>query len=397
MAGIFIEGPRRSAETPRGSALWALGFRPFYLLASVFSAVSIAIWSAQFAGWLRASYLAGPLWHAHEMLFGFALAVIVGFLFTAGRNWTGRPTPTGVPLALLAALWLTGRVLVATPYSWAAAIVNAAFPIAAAIGLAIPLWAARNRRNYFFVGLLVLMGLADLALHLSLLGVLALPPFLGVRIGLDVLLFVMTVMAGRVVPMFTNNGVPAAGAERRPTLDRIALGTILALTCADVVGLTGTPVALIAAIAAIAHAARWLFWKPWRTLRVPLVWILHAGYAWIAIHLALRSAAELGWIAASPATHALTAGAAGALIIGMMTRTTRGHTARPLQANRFDVAMYLTVVLSAVVRVAVPLALPGSTIAAIVVSAMLWSAGFALFAIGYAPSLVRPRVDGHPG
>lgn len=398
MAGIvFIEEPRRPANAPHGWALWSLGFRPFYLLASVFAALSIALWSAQFAGWLRATYLPGPLWHAHEMLFGFALAVIVGFLFTAGRNWTNRPTPSGVPLALLALLWLAGRLLVATPYVWASALVNAAFPIAAAIGLAIPLRAAANRRNYFFVALLVVMGLADLALHLSVVGALALPAFFGVRIGLDVLLFVMAVMAGRVVPMFTNNGVPGAGAERRPTVDRVALASVLALVAADAVGLERAPLAIFAGFAAAAHAARWAFWKPWRTLRVPLVWILHAGYAWIVIHLALRSAAELGLIASSLATHALTAGAAGALIIGMMTRTSRGHTGRRLQADGFDVASYLLVVLSAVVRVGVPLSMPALTVDAVIASAVLWCAGFALFAIRYAPTLVRPRLDGKPG
>jgi uncharacterized protein involved in response to NO len=398
MAGIvLIEEPRRPVHAPGGWTLWSLGFRPFYLLASVFAALSIALWTAQFAGWLGASYLPGPLWHAHEMLFGFALAVIVGFLFTAGRNWTNRPTPSGLPLALLALLWLAGRVLVTTPYVWASALVNAAFPIAAAIGLAIPFWAAGNRRNYFFVGLLLLMGLADLALHLSLLGVLALPAFLGVRIGLDVLLFVMAVMAGRVVPMFTNNGVPGAGAERRPPVDRVALGAVLALIVADAVGLEAAALATLAGCAAAAHAVRWAFWKPWRTLRVPLVWILHAGYGWIVIHLALRSAAELGWIAGSPATHALTAGAAGALIVGMMTRTSRGHTGRTLRADAFDIASYLAILLSAVVRVGVPLTMPALTVEAVVASAVLWCAGFALFAIRYGPRLVRPRRDGKPG
>ena len=398
MAGvIFLEEPRQPDPAPTGSALWALGFRPFYLLASVFATVSIALWAAQVAGWLGVSYLPGPMWHAHEMLFGFALAVVVGFLFTAGRNWSNQPTPTGARLAMLAGLWLAGRVLVMTPWVWASALVNSAFPVAAAIGLAVPLWAGRNRRNYFFVGLLVLMGVADLALHLSLLGLLDLPAIFGIRIGLDVLLFVMAVMAGRVIPMFTNNGVADAGAERKPALDRAALGAVLALAVADAVGLQGAPLAAIAGLGAVAHALRWAFWKPWRTLRVPLVWILHAGYAWIVVHLALRSAAELGWIGSSPATHALTAGAAGALIIGMMTRTSRGHTARRLRADRFDVACYLAVLLAAVVRVAVPIALPALTLQAILVSAALWCAGFGLFAIRYAPTLVRPRMDGKPG
>jgi uncharacterized protein involved in response to NO len=394
---LVIEEPRQPAPVAAGGALWRLGFRPFYLLASIFAVLSIALWSAQSVGWLGHSYLPGPTWHAHEMLFGFTLAVVVGFLFTAGRNWSNRPTPVGRPLAALAALWLAGRILVVTPYLWASAIANAAFPFAAATALAIPFWAARNRRNYFFVGLLALMGCADLALHLSVLGVLSLPAFFGLRIALDIVLFVMAVMAGRVIPMFTNNGVAHAGATSRPAVERTALAALIVLALADAVGVEGTPLATIALFAAVAHALRWALWRPWRTLRVPLVWVLHAGYAWIPVHLALRGAAELGRAASSPATHALTAGAAGALIIGMMTRTSRGHTARPLRADRFDVACYLSVLLAAVVRVGVPMTAPALTREALVVSAALWCAAFGLFAIRYAPMLLRPRLDGKAG
>ena len=132
---ITIHEPRRAPAAAPGFALWQLGFRPFYLLASAFAALSIGLWALQFAGWLGQPYLHGPLWHAHEMLFGFTLAVIVGFLFTAGRNWSGLPTPTGLPLAALAALWVAARVLVLTPFGWAAALANVAFPLAAAKGL----------------------------------------------------------------------------------------------------------------------------------------------------------------------------------------------------------------------------------------------------------------------
>ena len=136
------EPPPRGA--PGGFALWQLGFRPFYLLASVFAALSIALWALQFAGWLGTAYLQGPAWHAHEMLFGFTLAVVTGFLFTAGRNWTGQPTPTGLALAALALLWVAGRVLVLTPWGWAAAIVNTAFTLSVAVALARPLPAPRQ-------------------------------------------------------------------------------------------------------------------------------------------------------------------------------------------------------------------------------------------------------------
>ena len=397
MALLPLVEPRAPTIAPTGTALFALGFRPFYLLAAIFAAASIALWAGQVAGWLGHPYLPGPIWHAHEMLFGFTLAVVVGFLFTAGRNWSNRATPVGAPLAALAALWIAGRVLVVTPTPWASALVDAAFPLAAAVALAIPLFAAGQRRNYFFVAILVLMGVADLTLHLSAMGVLRLPVFFSLRIALDLVLFVMAVMAGRVIPMFTNNGVPGAGAERRPAIDRAALGAVIVLTMADALGLDGLPLVAIALAAALAHALRWAGWKPWRTLGVPIVWVLHAGYGWIVIHLALRAATELGAVAGSAATHALTAGAAGTLIIGMMTRTSRGHTGRALQADSFDVAAYLAVLLGAGVRVAVPVMAPALTMDAVVVSAGLWCLGFGLFAIRYAPTLLRPRADGRPG
>jgi len=395
---IPIEEPvRRPSAAPQGFALWELGFRPFYLLASSFAALSILLWAAQFSGWLPRPYLAGPLWHAHEMLFGFTIAVVVGFLFTAGRNWSNRPTPTGWPLAAMAGLWLAGRVLVLTPYGWAAAIVSAAFPIAAAVALAIPFWAARNQRNYFFVGLLLLLGLADFGMHLSQLGVWDLPAWLGLQVALDVVLFIMAVMGGRVIPMFTNNGVPGAGALRHEWVEKAALGSVLALLVADLLQLHGPVLMVLALLAALAHGARLALWRPRKTWRAPIVWVLHAAYAWIVLSLMLRTAAELGWVANSAATHALTTGAIGGLVIGMMTRTARGHTARPLRADSFDIACYALVLLGAVVRVLVPMVIPQSTLPAILVSACLWSAGFALYAVRYWPVLTRPRLDGKPG
>ena len=388
-------------ELPRECGFLRLGFRPFYLVAAAFSALSVALWSLQYAGLLGAAYLAGPMWHAHEMLFGFTLAIVVGFLFTAGRNWSGRPTPSGWPLAALVALWLAGRLLVLTPWGVAAALVNVAFPLLAALGLGRALVAGQNRRNYFFVALLVGMAAAQGAFHLALHGVGGLSLRAGIQVGLDVVLFVMAVVAGRVVPMFTNNGVPGAGAERHPRVEQAALGSVLALLALDVAGLfaplPGALPAAVLAVAAIAHAARLALWKPQNTRPNPLVWILHAAYAWIPLHLALRAGAELGWLAPSLATHALTAGAIGALTLGMMTRTARGHTGRPLRADRWDVAAYALVLAGGGVRVLVPAVLPSLTLAAIVASGALWAAAFAVYAWRYAPSLWRVRPDGQPG
>ena len=392
---LRIEEPPVPPE--RRFALWDLGFRPFYLLASAFAALSIPLWALQFSGILGHPYLSGALWHAHEMVFGFTLAVIVGFLFTAGRNWSNQPTPTGWKLAALAALWIAARVLVLTPFAAAAAAVNIAFPLAAAVALAIPFVKSGNRRNYFFVGLLVLLSAAAAVVHVSQLRTADLPAWPGIQVALDVVLFILAVMSGRVIPMFTNNGVPGAAATRRPFVEKAALGLVLALLAADAFALKGSALAALAVAACVIHAWRWALWQPWRTTRVPLVWVLHLAYLWVPAHLALRALAEVGTVGPSVATHALTVGAVGGLVIGMMTRTARGHTARPLRADRYDAACYVLVLLSAVVRVGLPLLAPAQTVNAVLGSAALWSTGFGLYAVRYWPVLTRARLDGRPG
>jgi uncharacterized protein involved in response to NO len=389
---------RPSNPEPSRFALWNLGFRPFYLLAGFFAAFSVLCWTAQFAGWLGSRvYLGDPRWHAHEMIFGYAFAVLVGFLFTAGRNWTNRPTPTGMPLAAIAMLWIAGRVLVLTPWTFLTAAADTAFAIAATAGLAVPLVASRNRRNYFFIPLLLGLGAANLAFHLAMAGVIDIPVQRGLQAGLDLILFVVAVMAGRVIPMFTANAIPGTNAVRLPWLERTVLGGTLALLAVDVLGLPPVVIAALAAIAGIAHAVRLVLWKPWVTAGRPIVWILHLSYAWIAVHLGLRVLSEIGAVSASLATHALTIGAIGGITLGMMTRTSRGHTGRALQTTVYETAAYVLVHLAAAARVFLPMLNPELQLTAIIVSGMLWSAAFALFTATYWPILTRARVDGKPG
>ena len=385
-----------SGASPR-FALFNLGFRPFYLLASAYAALSIAGWMLQYAGILPGALLRGAAWHAHEMLFGFSFAVVAGFLFTAVRNWTQQPTPSGALLAAIVALWIAGRVLVATPFDAASAVANAAFPLAVAAAIAVPLWRSRNRRNYFFVALLAGAGLAAALFHLAALGRLELPQRVSLRAALDLMLFIVAVVAGRVIPMFTNNGVPGAGATRQAWLERASLASVLLVLAADVFGLGARGLAPLLLAAALLHALRLALWRPWRTFGTPLVWVLHVSYAWIAVHLAMRAAAAAGWVAEPLATHALTIGVIGGMTIGMMTRTARGHTGRPLRADGFEVACYAMVHLAAAVRVFAPLASPFAYVPSVVASGALWAAAFALYAVRYWPVLTRPRVDGQPG
>ena len=385
-------------DAPASSfALWSLGFRPFYLLASIFAAASIPLWVCQYAGYLPAAYLRSMVWHGHEMLFGYTLAVVAGFLFTAVRSWTGQPTPTGATLAAFALLWIAGRVLVLTPYETAAALVNAAFPMAVAVGIGIPLARSGNRRNYFLVAVLLLLGVTALALHLSYLGVLAWPEMASLQVGLDLVLFIMAVMGGRVIPMFTNNGVPRAQATRNPQVEKLALGGVLVLLGADVVQAPSGAIVVLTFAVAAAHAARLYLWQPWRTFRTPLVWILHASYAWIVVYLLLRALAARGLLAEPIAVHALTIGAIGGMTMGMMTRTARGHTGRSLTATGFEVACFVLIQLAASIRVLGGMLLPNMYLATVIVSGVCWSSAFAMYAIGYWPVLSRAHLDGKPG
>jgi uncharacterized protein involved in response to NO len=398
MAMIPLSEPAAAPATRAPAfALWDLGFRPFYLAASVFAALSVPLWVAQYAGWLPFAYVRSAAWHGSEMLLGYTLAVVAGFLFTAVRNWTGRPTPTGNALMALVSLWIAGRVLVATPFALTAALVDAAFPLAVALGIAIPLARAGNRRNYFFIGLLVLFAIAGLVLHLSSLAVLPWSEQPSLRIVLDLLLLVMALMGGRVIPMFTANGVPGTHPKRHAIVEKLALAGIVVLALADALQAPSAVLIALTAALAVVHGTRLALWQPWRVLRTPLVWILHAAYAWIVVHLALRALAAAGAVLESIATHALTVGAIGGLTIGMMTRTARGHTGRVLIADRADVACYVLITLAALARVVGGIALPGAYVATVAVAAVCWSAAFMVYAIAYAPRLLRTRIDGKPG
>jgi uncharacterized protein involved in response to NO len=365
-------------------ALFALGFRPFYLLAGAYAALSVPLWAAQFAGWLPG---ANPLWHAHEMLFGYAFAVIAGFLLTAVRVWSGRPTPTGPFLAVIAAIWVIARILALHSLPMAAW-ADLAFAIAVAIGIGRPLVASGNRRNWFFIALMLGLGVASIAFTRY--------SRIGLFVGLDVVLFIMAVMGGRVIPAFTNSAIPDAGARRNRIVEYGALGSLLLLLVFDLLELF-VPAAIVCLIAAPFHAVRLALWSPWATRARPILWILHLSYAWVVVHLVLRGLTGFDLIASGFATHALTVGAIGGLTLGMMTRTSRGHTARPLKVGGAELAAYVLVHVAAFVRVFVPLVLPDAYVAWIIVSAVLWFVAFALFTAVYFPILSRPRLDGQPG
>ncbi len=396
-------GAGTAAATPaRGIPLLRLGFRPFYLGAAAFAALSVPLWVAMVLGRLGAPAALPPLlWHAHEMLFGFAAAVIVGFLLTAGKAWTGLATPRGATLGALALLWLGARVTALVgPPALHAALDTLLLPIVAGL-LAAVLLRAGNRRNLPLPLILLLLAAANAAFHLASLGIVTFAPMAALHAGLGLIVMIECVMAGRVIPAFTASATPGLKLRSEPRWEQATLALTAIGLAAWVFAPPGPMPAAALGLAAALHARRLWNWQPMVTRQRPILWVLHAAYAWIPIGLALLALAQLGVVGTSPGVHALAVGATGGLIIGMITRTARGHTGRPLQASRLEVAAYALVLAAALLRTLAPLLaawLPAVPyVIPLVAAAVAWSAAFGLYLWVFAPWLVSARLDGKDG
>ncbi len=383
---------------PRGWPVLRLGFRPFYLGAAVFGALAVPLWLALFLGQASLSLVVPPLlWHAHEMLFGFAVAVIVGFLLTAGKAWTGLATPRGAFLGALAALWLGARIAAITgPYALYAVLDLLLLPVVAAVFVDV-LVRARNRRNLPLAGILLLLALANLCFNLAVIGVIAISPMHALHAALALIVMIECVITGRVVPAFTNSVTPALNLVARPRLEQATLAvTALALLSWVVAAPAGFTAAAFG-LAAVAHLRRQWSWQPWVTRGRPILWILHAAYGWLPVGFILLAFAQIGWLSVSVGLHALAVGATGGLIIGMVTRTARGHTGRPLQASKAEVLAYALVMAAAVLRVVLPIVAPQWFMQSLLVAALAWSAAFGIYLVIYTPWLMTTRLDGKDG
>ncbi len=384
--------------------LWATGFRPFFLLAPMGALVSLGLWALNLQGVAPSpAALPGVLWHVHEMVFGYTLAVVAGFLLTAVPKWTGTRQLKGRPVMALAALWLLGRLAMLAPVSGpllGLALLDLLFLPALTLAVGTPILGTGNVRNYGFVVLLAVLTLVNTAMHCSALGYFDLP---GARyetatgaIGL-----MMAIIGGRVIPQFTANRLGIT-TGRSPLFAKAGLGLASAALASDLAGL---PQEITAPLALGAGAALFLRMRGWHTrdsLRVPMLWILHIGYAWVALAFFLRGLSLSGApVSASVATHAMTAGAVGSMTLGMMARVGLGHSGRRIAAPRWIVTAFGLVIAAALLRVGAPLVAPllGATQLAPAhgLAALLWCAAQGLFLWVYLPVLTRPRVDGWAG
>lgn len=400
MALIRIEEP---SVPVKGKApllhhpLLALGFRPFYLLAAVFATIGVPLWVARYFGWAPGLTHVDLNWHMHEMVFGFALAVIIGFLYTAGRNWTGLWTPRRGHLAALAALWLAGRIAMLSSPAAIAAVVDLLFLPLAAWPIYRVLQRAGNKRNLFLVGLLGLLFAANASYHASALGLATVSSATAIHAAILIIVMIESVIGGRVIPGFTANAVPGTKPVIDARRDRVAVALTVAAALAWILGVAAPLAAALAVAAACAQVLRLGGWKPHVTLSNPLLWILHLSYAWIPVGFLALALAALGLASSSAAFHILAVGSMAGLIIGMITRTTLGHTGRALKAGRAEFAMYLLLQGGMVARLLAALELPALRNPMLLLAALAWTAAFVLYVAVYGPYLVRARVDGRDG
>jgi uncharacterized protein involved in response to NO len=386
------------APGPYGNPWLRLAFRPFYLGAALLAALIVPLWVAVFLGAVSWQPTPPPLlWHAHEMLFGFAIAVIVGFLMTAGKSWTGLATPRGPALGWLFALWLSARVAsLVAPYAVFAVLDLALLPIVGLIFLRL-LVRSRNWRNVPLALILLLLTLVNLSFHLSVNGVIDLNPMRSLHAALGFVVIIECVMAGRVVPFFTTSALPKLKIVALPWLDRVALAaTVIGMALWVTDWHSGLASAALALAFALNLVRQWR-WHPLATLGRPILWILHAAHLWLILGLGLLALAQMGLVTNSLGVHALGVGATGGLILGMMTRTARGHTGRPLTADAPEMAVYVLIMLAALLRVLLPLLAPSLYVSGLVASAAAWSAAFLIYLWQYTPWLLSARPDGKDG
>lgn len=369
------------------------GFRPFFLMAAVYAVLGIVLWVAFYAaGYTPPEFWPQPLdWHAHEMIYGFTLAVIAGFLLTAVANWTGGAPVRHLHLLALVLVWLSGRIVanlsVPLPDSAVIAIQCSFIPVLA-ISLAIPLFKSRNVRNFVFLGLLAMLSSFEILFFMQedkrfLYG------------ALTAVLMMISLVGGRVIPSFTVAAMRLRGEKIFQTDQRLL--DVLAVLSLLPVGfflavMPQTPWLAVAALAsAVLHLLRLRRYYFFKSFCEPMLWILHLGYVWLVLGLGLLVCVGLGLFAREMVVHAFTAGCIGSMCIGMMSRVTLGHSGRIIKAAAPVVIAFFLMQAAAVSRVFIPILLPDFYMTGVMLSGAFWALAFILFLAVYAPVYFQPN------
>ncbi|MEY8099511.1 NnrS family protein [Falsihalocynthiibacter sp. S25ZX9] len=385
----------------QGPAVFSYGFRPFFLFGALWAALAMVLWILMLSGSLQLPTHLDPIsWHAHEFLFGYLGAIIAGFLLTAVPNWTGRLPVVGWNLAGLFALWLAGRVALASADLWPtglAAIIDLSFPIVLGGVILREIIAGKNWRNLVVPALLSVFILANLLFHIEAArGEIAAQGY-GLRVGISAVVLMISVIGGRVVPSFTRNWLVQRKATRLPVppmqrFDKATLlATVLALLLwvfAPAFALTGIALLIIG----LLHFARLIRWQGAQTLAEPLLWVLHLAYAFLPLGALLEGFSILrpDLFPAIAAQHLWMAGAFGLMTLAMMTRATLGHTGQTLRAGLGTVAIFAFLIGSVIARLAAAFS-SGAAMTLYSLSGALWIGAFLGFALFYGAALMKPK------
>lgn len=377
--------------------LFTLGFRLFFLLASLSALVLLIIWQQFTQGSLtNTTYFANTYWHAHEMLLGYSVAVIAGFMLTAVSHWTGKITLQGEGLVGLSLLWLYGRIL---PFyagllpKELIALVDFTFLPALTFVVGKALIQAKDYRHLAFVGLLGWLMLANACIHAQMLGFSSTSATMGINIALATIVLMIVCIAGRIFPFFIERGLKGVIIPRSPMLDYLVIGSTMVLFSLQCATESGVLLGVVALITAGLNAWRLARWSLYRISFVPLLWILYLGYSWMILGFTLTALSAWHWIAPSLAVHAFTLGGIGTLTLGMMARLSLGHTGHSLKASQPIVIAFVLINLAALFRVVMPLTLSAQQNVLFYLATLAWLGAFTLFVVVYSPILINKRVD----
>ncbi len=401
---LNIEGEIVDSEPDYGPPVLRLGFRPFFLAAGLFAIISMAIWMANyvFAVEFKFSGISPNLWHAHEMIFGYTMAVVAGFLLTAIKNWTGVDVLRGKALAFLFSLWLLARLLpisgLMVPLEYIAAI-DITFLFMLVVVCLRPVLKVKQYKQLGIVSKLFLLMLCNVTFYLGVAGTLANGVQWGLYSALYMLIALILVMMRRVMPMFIINGIDGEiEIKNRAWLDHASLVLLVFLWISDVFTDYDQFTAIVAVILTLLHAVRLSGWYSHKIWSKPLVWVLVLAYGALIAGFALKAAELYFGISPFLSIHAFTVGGIGLLTIGMMSRVTLGHTGRSVfEPPSIVFWIFLALALGALVRVVFPLFNMDLYIYWVGISQVLWMVAFAIFIYVYAPMLLSARVDGRDG
>lgn len=388
------------------SPLWRLAFRPFFIFASIFSVIAILLWQLMLNNTINYTpYGGGYWWHIHEMIFGFVIAIISGFLLTAVQTWTGIRAINNKRLMLLFALWLSARICLLLPEvipHFLIMILDLSFIPAVVYYLAKPILAVKLYRNLFFIPILSIFTLLNGLMHFSLFAEKPLNISLISYTCLLLITFIISVMAGRVVPMFTANGTKTKRVNNNKFLELITNGSLLLLTLLMAASISLTisnhVFSLVFFIAGISQCIRCIRYKPWITISTPLLWSLHFSLIILYVSLIL-----LAFSYAMPSFpkqhlwHLLTIGCIASIILAMISRVSLGHTGNQLVTAKAMSIAFICLPLAGAIRSLGPWLMPNMYLLFINLSAVLWLIAFALFTFYYAPLLFKARADNRPG